>query len=151
MHKDNYDNYHNPEEAYYVYFCAIMPFTFPKKEKLKSKKLIDRLFVEGKAVTSYPIKLIYLQTGPEEKVKFKTGVTVPKKNFKSAVKRNRIKRLLREAYRLNKPILFNNSVGNFAFLFLYLGKDMPQYQTIEVHVKKILEKFINKVDDEKID
>ncbi len=128
-----------------------MPLTFPKKEKLKSKKLIDRLFAEGKAMTSYPIKLIYIQTGAMEKVRFQTGVTVPKKKFKSAVKRNRIKRLLREAYRLNKPILFNNSEGNFAFLFLYLGKEMPQYQSIEAHVKKLLQKFINQVDDEKLD
>ncbi|TFG77509.1 MAG: ribonuclease P protein component [Flavobacteriales bacterium] len=128
-----------------------MPLTFPKKEKLKSKKLIDRLFAEGKAMTSYPIKLIYIQTGATEKVRFQTGVTVPKKKFKSAVKRNRIKRLLREAYRLNKPILFNNSEGNFAFLFLYLGKEMPQYQSIEAHLKKLLQKFINQVDDEKLD
>ena len=118
-----------------------MRFTFPKKEKLKSKKLIDKLFKEGKTISSYPIKLIYLKTDLSWDVKIQAGVTVPKKSFKSAVNRNRIKRLLRESYRLNKHLVFNNSEGNFAFLFLYLGKDMPDYAFIEKHMVNILEKF----------
>jgi len=63
-------------------------FGFPKTEKLKSKKLIDQLFVEGKSVSSYPIKLIYLKTELPLDVSIQAGVTVPKKNFKSAVKEN---------------------------------------------------------------
>ena len=118
-----------------------MRFTFPKKEKLKSKKLIDKLFKEGKTISSYPIKLIYLKTDLSWDIKIQAGVTVPKKSFKSAVNRNRIKRLLRESYRLNKHLVFNNSEGNFAFLFLYLGKDMPDYAFIEKHMVNILEKF----------
>jgi len=58
---DNYDNYHKLKPAYNVYFYALMSFAFPKKEKLKSKKLIEQLFAEGKSVSSYPIKLIYLK------------------------------------------------------------------------------------------
>ena len=116
-------------------------FSLPRKEKLKSKKLIDQLFVEGKSVSSFPIKLIYLKTDLTE-VPAQAGVTVPKKNFKSAVKRNHIKRLLREAYRLNKPLIFNNTKGNFAFLFLYLGKEMPSYENIECQMKVVLNKFL---------
>ena len=125
-----------------------MQFSFSKKEKLKSKKLIEKLFVEGKSVSSFPIKLIYIKTELPTDVSFQTGVTVPKKNFKSAVKRNRIKRLLREGYRLNKAVTLNNSKDAFAFLFLYLGKDMPNYDKVNKHVALVLHKFKKKIDDE---
>ena len=125
-----------------------MEYRFSKKEKLKSKKLIDKLFTEGESVSSYPIKLIYLKTELPFNVPVQAGVTVPKKNFKSAVKRNRIKRLLRESYRLNKALIFNNSEGPFAFLFLYLGKEMPEYQKIDENIKVALHKFKKKIDHE---
>lgn len=133
---------------YIVYFYAAMAYEFPKREKLKSKKLIEKLFVEGKNVSSFPIKLIFLKTELPTDASIQAGVTVPKKNFKSAVQRNRVKRLLREAYRLNKSLVFNNSEGTFAFLFLYLGKDMPNYETIDEHVKLALHKFKKKIDHE---
>ena len=119
-------------------------FTFPKKEKLKSKRLIDQLFAEGKSVSSHPIKLIYLKAALPQDVPIQAGVAVSKKRFKSAVKRNRIKRLLRESYRLNKQLVFNNSHGSFAFLFLYLGKEMPKFVKIERSMKEILGKFLDK-------
>ncbi|MBM1105196.1 ribonuclease P protein component [Aurantibacter crassamenti] len=122
--------------------------SFPKKEKLKSRKIIDRLFIEGRSIRVRNVKLIYLQSEVTEKVPYQVGVTVPKKSFKSAVKRNRIKRLLRESYRLNKPQLFNNSKGNFAFLFLYLGKEMPDYQSVDQNIQAILKKFIKETKDE---
>ncbi len=125
-----------------------MALTFPRKEKLKSKKLIDQLFVEGQGVSSYPIKLLYLKTELPFDVAIQTGVTVPKKNFKSAVKRNRIKRLLRESYRLNKDLIFNNSEGGFAFLFIYLGKKMPEYQEIDENIQAVLHKFKKKTNNE---
>ena len=116
--------------------------SFPKKEKLKSRKLIEQLFDEGKSISKYPVKLIYLKTRLPEEVVIRVGVAVPKKNFKGAVKRNRIKRLLREAYRLNKHLIFNNTQGNFAFLFLYLGKEMPDFFELERCMKEILGKFL---------
>ena len=128
-----------------------MSMKFPKKEKLKSKKLIEKLFKDGKTLSNFPLKLIYLKVDVPVDAKLKTGVAVPKKNFKSAVKRNRIKRLLREAYRLNKHLVFNNSEGNFAFLILYLGKEMPTYPEIEEGMQKILQKFLKKIDDAKVD
>lgn len=117
-----------------------MDVSFGKKEKLKSQKVIGQLFVEGKSLSVFPLKLIYL-TAENQEVPVKAAVTVPKKNFKSAVRRNRIKRLLRESYRLNKGLVFNNTQGNFAFLFLYLGKDMPSFVDIESKMKLLLEKF----------
>lgn len=125
-----------------------MDFSFSKKEKLKSKKLIDQLFAEGKQFNHFPLKLIALKTSFDEDVNVKTMVIVPKKRFKSAVKRNRIKRLLREAYRLNKPLVFNNIEGNYAFAILYLGKEMPDFQLIDKKMKGLLEKFIKKIPHE---
>jgi ribonuclease P protein component len=125
-----------------------MELNFPRKEKLKSKKLIERLFAEGKGVSNYPIKLIYLKTELPFDVPFQTGVTVPKRNFKSAVHRNRIKRLMRESYRLNKALIFNNSEGDFAFLFVYLGKEMPDYSLVEENLIAALHKFKKKINNE---
>ena len=121
-----------------------MSFKFNKKEKLKSKKTLDRLFREGKSITVHPLKLYYLQTSDDQETKFKTAVSVPKKKFKSAVSRNRIKRLLRESYRLNKHLIFNNIEGNFAFLILYLGNDLPQYPAVEHALKGIFGKLLNR-------
>ena len=121
-----------------------MSHTFPKKEKLKGRKRFDQLFAEGKSVTSFPLKLIYLETSLPENVKIQAGVTVSKKKFKRAVDRNRIKRLLREAYRLNKHLVFNNSDSSFAFLFLYLGKEIPSFEEVDKAMKEILAKFLFK-------
>ncbi|TVZ16123.1 ribonuclease P protein component [Maribacter sp. MAR_2009_72] len=117
-----------------------MDQTFGKKEKLKSKVLITKLFDKGKGISSFPLKLIYLPV-TNHTVSFKTGVTVSKRNFKSAVDRNRIKRLLREAYRRNKALVFNNTEGNYAFLFLYLGKEMPSFEQLDHKMKLVLNKF----------
>jgi len=117
--------------------------TFNKKERLKSKKEIELLFSEGKSVSKYPIRLVYRKTVFEDDVTIKTGVSVSKKHFKSAVKRNRIKRLLRESYRKNKYIVANTT-HQFTFMFLYTGKELPEYALIETKIKKILQKFIEK-------
>lgn len=127
-----------------------MSSKFPKKEKLKSEILISRLFEEGKSVSSYPLKLIYLDLKGPAAAKIQCGVTVPKRNFKSAVKRNRIKRLLRESYRLHKEEIFNNIEGSFAFLFLYLGNELPDYREVEKHMQVILKKFLIQVTDENL-
>ena len=134
----------NPYRAFYFYIYGIMRFTFPKKEKLKSRKLFDLLFSKGRAIKCGSLKLLYVETETPKGVVVQVGFAIPKKSFKSAVKRNRIKRLLRESYRLNKHRIFNNSKGNFAFLFLYLGKEMPDYVEIERDIKEIFEKFIKK-------
>jgi len=121
--------------------------TYPKKEKLKSKKLIEQLFNEGKAVTVFPLKLIYLNTSFENDIKIQAGVSVSKRNFKSAVDRNRIKRLLREAYRLNKHELFNTISTQYAFMVLYIGKVGTTFEDTNSQMKQLFRKFINKTSE----
>ena len=111
-----------------------MQQTLSKNERIKSKKLFEQLFEKGSSVSNYPVKLIYLRLDNEQDAQFKIAVVAPKRNFKNAVKRNRIKRLLREVYRLNKNLLFNKIEGNFALVFLYIGKEMPDYQFVETKI-----------------
>ncbi len=120
-------------------------FSLSKKEKLKSKKIFEELFAKGKSVSSYPLKLIYIKSALVKDLHIQTGVTVSKRKFKSAVDRNRIKRLLRESYRLNKHIVFNNIEGKFAFLILYLGSEMPTYEAISLQMPKLLTLFLGKI------
>ena len=124
-----------------------MKFTYTKKEKLKSKKLIDLLFTEGKSVSAYPLRLVYLQTTFNDQAQIKTGVSVSKRNFKTAVDRNRIKRLMRESYRLNQANYFNNITTQYAFMILYIGKEKPTFTQIETKMKQMFEKFLSKVSE----
>ena len=126
-----------------------MDFKFPKQERLKSKKVLEQLFAEGKSINSSPLKLIYLKTLLPERVPIQIAIAVPKKHFKSAVKRNRIKRLIREAYRLNKGPIFNNMEAQYALVILYLGKEIPSFLKIEGGVKSLLTKFTKHISDEK--
>lgn len=124
-----------------------MKFSYNKKEKLKSKKLIDQLFNEGQSVSAFPLRLVYLPTVFDENMVAKTGVSVSKRNFKNAVDRNRIKRLLRESYRLNKTSYFNNITTQYAFMILYIGKDKPTLAQVETKMNLLFEKFLKKVSD----
>ena len=118
-----------------------MSFKYGKKNKLKSKKLIEQLFTEGKAMTVYPLRLVYLKTEFEDNSIIKTGVSVSKRLHKTAVARNRIKRLLRETYRLNKPRYFNNSSTSYAFMILYLSKDGTTFDKLNKNMKLLFDKF----------
>ena len=121
-----------------------MSQSFPTIEKLKSKKLLDELFTSGKKLNEYPIKLVYKQLNFEDEVLIKTGVSVPKRNFKKAVDRNRIKRLLRESYRLNKHIVHDQFNEKYVCMFLYLGKEMPTFEVINTKIVKLLHKLAEK-------
>jgi len=122
-----------------------MSFSYPKKEKLKSKKLIEQLFSEGNSVSAFPLRMVYLKTEFEDDVQFKTGVSTSKRNFKKAVDRNHIKRLLREAYRLNKTAYFNNISESYALMILYISKDGTDFDSVETKMKQLLEAFSKKV------
>lgn len=120
-----------------------MEFTLGKNQKLKSRKAISQLFSEGSAVKSYPIKMIYL---PIQQVGSKVSFSVPKRNFKLAVDRNRIKRLMRESYRLNQHTFLDSSLSGYHIMFIYMSNKMPDYIEIDKKMQKNLLKFKNSIE-----
>ena len=100
-----------------------MNFTYPNPEKLQSKTTIDALFSEGKSVSKYPLRLVYVENTKTNAEGLKMGVSVSKKYFKKAVDRNYFKRVLRETYRLNKHLLIDNLEKPHAFMFFYQTKE----------------------------
>ncbi|MFM1879633.1 MAG: hypothetical protein RLZZ241_2499 [Bacteroidota bacterium] len=117
-------------------------FTLNKKERLKRKILWDHVFAEGQQVKSYPFLLYYYKTELPEGIQFQAGFAVPKKNIRKAVSRNRVKRLMREVYRKEKPGLKARLVGSYALVFLYLGKELPVYTLVSKNMTAILQKWI---------
>jgi len=117
--------------------------TFRKQEKLKKKKLIAELFARGKSISVFPLKMVYLEIDHGSDYKIKAGVSVSKRNFKNAVDRNRIKRLMRETYRKNKFSIYNSEdTKKHIIMFIYQGKKEIPYQLMEEKMIKLIEKFL---------
>lgn len=99
--------------------------TFKKTERLSSKKEFDQLVANGSSFNKYPFRLIFSAQATDGANPVKAAISVPKKRIKLAVSRNRIKRLFREVYRLNKQPLVKFAVENkinFQLLFVFTGK-----------------------------
>lgn len=123
-----------------------LSFTLKKEERLSSKKIIDKLFTEGNSILQYPLKMVFLKTELPGNYSAQTAFTASKKLFKRAVHRNRIKRLLREAYRLNKHIIYQEFTHEqLAIFIIYIGKELPKFQQIETATKKGLKKILYKL------
>ena len=104
----------------------IKKYTYGKEEKLKRRKLIGEIFETGKSFPSYPFRVFYKKMEFDSDVKAQVGVSVSKRNFKHAVDRNRIKRLMREAYRLNKYTLTDNIDEQVVVMIIYTQrKELP--------------------------
>ncbi|SFN56785.1 ribonuclease P protein component [Salegentibacter flavus] len=117
---------------------------FGKQDKLKSERLIEKLFTEGKSVKKFPLKLVYLPINASDAPQLKTGISVPKKLVKTAPGRNRIKRLMREAFRKNKYLVTNNIPGSYAFMFIYISRDKTDYESLNRTMIKLLKTFVEK-------
>jgi len=120
-------------------------FTLGKTERLKSRKQIEQLFKEGKTFTVSPLR-IYYATHPSSALSspLQFGAAVGTKHFKHAVDRNRIKRLIREAYRLQKndlQQLLKLKKTTLNVFFMYTGKELPEYQLIYEKVRIALQKL----------
>jgi ribonuclease P protein component len=123
---------------------------FGKMEKLKSRKLSEELFAWGKSISVFPIRILYIFSAlrTDEKPLLQVGVSVSKRNFKRAVDRNGIKRLLREAYRLQKKelleLMTEQKKKGFVF-FIYTDKQLPEYRMVFDTMTKCLSALKRKV------
>ncbi len=122
-----------------------MNFTFKKDEKLKSRKQIEALFLEGKNVKTFPFRLIYHPIEFEANYPVKAGFSVPKRAVKLAVHRNQIKRKMRELYRLNKHQFAEHLTKTYAFMFVYMGKEELPFSDLDQSFSKLITKFNQKI------
>jgi ribonuclease P protein component len=117
--------------------------TLGKNERLKSRKLIEQLFSEGNKFGISPFRIFYLYK-EEKKMLLQFGVGVSSRNFKKSVDRNRIKRMIREAYRIQKLLLQNalkDKNGALHIFIIYTGKEIPEYAEVHNKMKKVLDKL----------
>ena len=118
-----------------------MRLTLSKEEKLKSRKLIEKLFVEGDSLKEYPLRLKYLRIRDENN-SIKVAFSVPKRNFKLAVDRNRIKRLLRESYRKNKAVFVEGLIGEYILMFMYTDRIEWSQVDLDKKILRLMNKFV---------
>lgn len=124
---------------------AWMRNTFGREEKLKKKNLITELFASGKSVSAFPLKMIYLEYDHDSSFKIQASVSVSKRNFKNAVDRNRIKRLMRESYRKNKYLIYSDEdTKKHLIMFIYQAKSEVTYEQMEKKMNQVIIKFLQK-------
>ena len=125
-------------------------FTFQKQDKLKSRKQTQYLFSNGHSINAFPIKLIYtIEVCPElASGLLQAGVGAPSRVFRKAVSRNRVKRLLRESYRLQKPAFLEQiqlAQKKISLFFLYTDKIVLTQKEIEEKLSYALTQLVQKV------
>ena len=132
-------------------------FSFGKEEKLKSRKLVEELFATGKSQGIFPLRITYKFLSAEEGIaSVQAGVSVSKKHFKKAVDRNRIKRLMRKAYRLQKKEFLQQTKEKrlrMVVFFIFVDKTMPTYQTVfdtMARCLQVLQKRLEQTNEETI-
>lgn len=117
-------------------------FHFYREERLKNFLTIQRLFKEGASIGAYPLRVFLLER-PLDQIPVKVAFAAPKRAFKRAVDRNRIKRQMREAYRLQKPAFFSRigAEKSYDLLILYTGKELTDTAAVAGAMKKLLHKI----------
>ena len=125
------------------YFISPPMYSLSKPERLCSKILIDELLTSKVSFVKYPYRIVVKESSQPGAFPARMAISVSKKRFKRAVKRNRIKRLTREAYRLNKIPFYSTipSGHTLDILFIYLDHNLPDFLKTEKSVKNALYKI----------
>ena len=126
-------------------------YTLSKAERLNSKAMIERLFAGGnKSFPAFPLRVVYMWLDASEgEAPVSILISVPKKRFKRAVKRNLVKRRVREAYRKNKQLLTDALVAKnkrLVLAFIWLDNAIHPSAEIEGKVKRLLFHIMEKIE-----
>jgi ribonuclease P protein component len=118
-------------------------YTFKKEERVKGEKRVEAIFATGKSFISYPLRVVYLLHEQTTVADCSILVSVPKKRIKKAVHRNRIKRLIRESYRLNKKLISPIEIGDKSIdvAFIYVKDTASNY----IEIQKAMQKALNQI------
>lgn len=127
---------------------VIERFRFTKGERITGERRIETLFARGRSFMAYPFRVVYLETEQFALSPLSVLVSIPKKRIKPAVHRNRMKRLFREAYRLNKHF-FNTELlrekDHLEIAFIYVKDELCDYATVVKGVQKAMRELNNLV------
>ena len=124
-------------------------FSLGKEKRLKSRKAIEGVFKAGKSVSNPPFRIVY-QFQEGEGQYLQAGFSAPARNFKKAVDRNRVKRLMKEAYRLNNLPLescIRSLNKRLAIFLIYTAKELPDQAFTTEKISVLLQKLIKKVNE----
>jgi ribonuclease P protein component len=117
-------------------------FTLSRNERLKSRKQIDLLFRQGTHLNIFPLRVSYISGSDTSGEPLQFGVGVSGRWFKKAVDRNRIKRLVRESWRVQKnglkEILLEKQLNMIVFI-VYTGRELPEYDHIRESTERVIE------------
>ncbi len=122
--------------------------SFGKAERLRGELRINKLFEQGKSFVVYPLRVCWLLVPPAEKASVQVMVGVPKKKLRKQVQRNRVRRLIRETYRLSKGDLLNEVRGKEAQLllaFIWMSEQVPEYKDLETKMQEALRQLRKKL------
>ena len=125
-----------------------MDQSFPKKQHLKHRKLFDALFSSGRKEFQHPVLAVWKVTELQESVPVQTGFTASKRNYKKAVKRNELKRIMRESYRTQKQPLeeyLAEQNKQIALLFVMLKTDNTSYEVVQAKILLLLQEIERKL------
>jgi ribonuclease P protein component len=120
-------------------------YRFPKAARVHLRTDISSLFLTGKSISAYPLKGVYIRTAISGEWPIQVAVSVPKRIFKKAVDRNRIKRQIREIVRLHhhrfSEILLSRGKG-VQLMFIFTGKESPEYAVLQSKIILILQRLM---------
>lgn len=123
-----------------------MRCTFSKDERLSSKKIIDELFRVNKKIYSKNFTIIWDKKTPSNP-KIELLISVPKKNIKKASDRNYVKRMIRESYRINKPIIYSLISVNIYVILVYNKKEVQKFNILEKEIVAIFDNLSNVINE----
>lgn len=122
-----------------------MRATLGKNQRLKSLKLIREILSERRSVASFPLRLIWRETEKEKNTV--AAFFAPKKYYRRAVDRNRVKRLMREVYRTSREKNLEKYDRSFAFIFLWTGREVPNFAEVNTRMEKVFARWHEKLNE----